>query len=119
MRFPRLHRVSILGLATLTAVALTATGCSGSGRGSSKKIAVNVKRNLSSLMVQATLQPSGVKLDDEKNFVAVPFPQMEAALKTGAVEAVQAVEPFATQLQKSIGARLITDLSQGPTANFP
>jgi NitT/TauT family transport system substrate-binding protein len=231
MRFPRLHRVSILGLATLTAVALTATGCSGSSSSKKsasglektelnvgmlpvadaaqlkiaidrglfkaqgltvktqilaggaeaipklksgnldlsfgsyvpffmaqsqgvidlrivadafqsapgthvilvakdsnihsikdlvgKKVAVNVKKNLSSLMVQATLQPSGVKLDDEKNFVAVPFPNMETALKTHAVDAVQAVEPFNTQLQKSIGARLITDLSAGPTANFP
>ncbi|MGI8332191.1 ABC transporter substrate-binding protein [Actinomadura scrupuli] len=84
-----------------------------------KKVAVNVKHNLSSLMVQATLQPSGIKLDDDKNFVPVPFPQMEAALKNHSVDAVQAVEPFNTQLQKSIGARLITDLSQGPTVNFP
>jgi NitT/TauT family transport system substrate-binding protein len=84
-----------------------------------KKIGINVKHNLSSLMVQATLQPSGVKLDDDKNFVPVAFPQMENALKTHSVDAVQAVEPFNTQLQKSIGARLITDLSQGPTVNFP
>jgi NitT/TauT family transport system substrate-binding protein len=84
-----------------------------------KKVAVTVKNNLSSLMVRATLEPTGVKLDDDKNFVAVPFPQMETALKSHAVDAVQAVEPFNTQLQKSIGARLITDLSQGPTANFP
>jgi NitT/TauT family transport system substrate-binding protein len=84
-----------------------------------KKVAVTVKNNLSSLMVRATLQPSGVNLDDDKNFVAVPFPQMEAALKNHTVDAVQAVEPFNTQLQKSIGARLITDLSSGPTANFP
>jgi NitT/TauT family transport system substrate-binding protein len=84
-----------------------------------KKIGVTVKNNLSSLMVRATLQPSGVNLDDDKNFVAVPFPQMEAALKNHTVDAVQAVEPFNTQLQKSIGARLITDVSQGATANFP
>ncbi|MCW2885119.1 MAG: NitT/TauT family transport system substrate-binding protein [Streptosporangiaceae bacterium] len=84
-----------------------------------KKVGVNVKHNLSSLMVQATLQPSGIKLDDDKNFVPIPFPQMETALKTHSVDAVQAVEPFNTQLQKSIGARLITDLSQGPTVNFP
>jgi NitT/TauT family transport system substrate-binding protein len=84
-----------------------------------KKVGVNVKRNLSSLMVQATLQPNGVMLDDDKDFVAVPFPNMEAALKNHSVDAVQAVEPFNTQLQKSIGARLITDLSSGPTQDFP
>ena len=84
-----------------------------------KKIGVNVKHNLSSLIVQATLQPQGVKLDDYKNFVAIPFPNMQAALTSHSVDAVQAVEPFSTQMQKSIGARLITDLSRGPTANFP
>jgi NitT/TauT family transport system substrate-binding protein len=84
-----------------------------------KKLGVNVKRNLSSLMVQATLQPQGIRLDDFNDFIAVPFPNMQAALKNHSVDAVQAVEPFSTQMQKSIGARLITDLSQGPTANFP
>jgi NitT/TauT family transport system substrate-binding protein len=84
-----------------------------------KTIGVNVKRNLSSLIVQATLQPQGVKLDDYKNFVPIPFPNMQAALKSHSVDAVQAVEPFSTQMQESIGARLVTDLSQGPTANFP
>ncbi len=84
-----------------------------------KKVGVNVKRNLSSLIVQATLQPQGVKLDDNKDFVAIPFPNMQAALQNRTVDAVQAVEPFSTQMQKSIGARLITDLSQGPTARFP
>jgi NitT/TauT family transport system substrate-binding protein len=84
-----------------------------------KKIAVNLKKNLATLMVQATVQPQGVKLDEAKNFVAVPLPNMEAALKNHSVDAVQAVEPFSSHLQQSIGARLLTDLSQGPTANFP
>ncbi|HZB30263.1 MAG TPA: ABC transporter substrate-binding protein [Streptosporangiaceae bacterium] len=84
-----------------------------------KKIAVNVKHNLATLLIQATLQPQGVKLDENKNFVAVPFPNMQAALKNRSVDAAQFVEPFGTQAQKSIGARLITDLSQGPTTSFP
>jgi NitT/TauT family transport system substrate-binding protein len=83
-----------------------------------KKIGVNAKRNLASLMIEATVAPQGVKLAD-KNFVAMPLPNMQAALKNHSVDAVQAVEPFSSQMQKSIGARLITDLSQGPTANFP
>jgi NitT/TauT family transport system substrate-binding protein len=83
-----------------------------------KKIGVNAKRNLASLMIEATVGPQGVKLAD-KNFVAMPLPNMEAALKSHSVDAVQAVEPFSSQMQKSIGARLVTDLSQGPTANFP
>jgi NitT/TauT family transport system substrate-binding protein len=84
-----------------------------------KKVAVNTKRNIASLLVRAALEPSGVKLDDDKNFVAMPFPAMETALKNKSVDAVQAVEPFVTQLQQSIGARVLVDLSQGPTADFP
>jgi NitT/TauT family transport system substrate-binding protein len=84
-----------------------------------KKIGVNTKRNISSLLIKATLAPSGVTLDDEKNFVEMPFPTMEAALKNKSVDAVQAVEPFVTQLQQSVGARVLVDLSQGPTADFP
>src|SRR6266545_294351 len=83
-----------------------------------KKIAVNIKRNLASLMIQATVRPQGVKLDDNKNFVEMPLPAMEAALKSHSVDVVQAVEPFSSQMQKSLGARLVTDLSAGPTANF-
>jgi NitT/TauT family transport system substrate-binding protein len=82
-----------------------------------KKIAVNAKRNLATLMIQATVEPQGAKLDD-KNFVEMPLPNMQGALKSHAVDAVQAVEPFSSQMQKS-GARLVTDLSQGPTATFP
>jgi NitT/TauT family transport system substrate-binding protein len=84
-----------------------------------KKIGINVKHNLGSLLIQATLQPQGVKLDDEKDFVPINFPQMEAALKSHSVDAVQAVEPTSSQMQKEIGARVLTDLSEGPTAKFP
>lgn len=82
-----------------------------------KKIAVNAKRNLATLMIQASLKPQGVNLA-ETNFVEMPLPNMESALKSHAVDAVQAVEPFSSQMQKS-GARLVADLSQGPTATFP
>jgi NitT/TauT family transport system substrate-binding protein len=84
-----------------------------------KKVGVNTKRNISTLLIKATLEPSGVKLDDDKNFVEIAFPSMETALKNKSVDAVQAVEPFVTQLQQAIGARVLVDLSQGPTADFP
>jgi NitT/TauT family transport system substrate-binding protein len=84
-----------------------------------KKIGVNVKHNLATLLIQATVRPQGVALDEDKNFVAIPFPNMQTALKNHSVDAVQFVEPFGTQAQKAIGARLITDLSEGPTASFP
>jgi NitT/TauT family transport system substrate-binding protein len=84
-----------------------------------KKIGVNVKHNLATLLIQATLQPQGIKLDEDKSFVEIPFPQMQNALKTKSVDAVQGVEPFNTQLQKAIGARQILETSAGETANFP
>jgi NitT/TauT family transport system substrate-binding protein len=83
-----------------------------------KKMAVNVKHNLATLLVQGTLQPQGVKLDEDKSFVAVPFPNMQAALKNGSVDAAQCVEPFCTLAEQAIGARMIADLGTGPMADF-
>ncbi|MFD0904901.1 ABC transporter substrate-binding protein [Actinomadura sediminis] len=83
-----------------------------------KKIGVNTKKNISTLMVQAAGKPKSVTFDDD-DFVEVPPPNMEQALKSKSVEAVQAIEPFGTQMQQSIGARMVADLSSGPTADFP
>jgi NitT/TauT family transport system substrate-binding protein len=83
-----------------------------------KKMAVNVKKNLATLLVQGTLQPQGVKLDEDTSFVAVPFPNMQAALQNGSVDSAQCVEPFCTVAQKA-GARMIADLGTGPMADFP
>ncbi|GAA0558571.1 MULTISPECIES: ABC transporter substrate-binding protein [Actinomadura] len=84
-----------------------------------KKIGVNTRRNISTLLVRAAGKPQGVEFDEDKNFVEVPPPAMEQALKSKSVEAVQAIEPFGTQMQKTLGARMVSDLSSGPTADFP
>ncbi|GAA2140971.1 ABC transporter substrate-binding protein [Actinomadura napierensis] len=84
-----------------------------------KKIGVNTKRNVSTLLVRAAAQAQGVAFDEDKNFVEIPPPNMEAALKNKSVDAVQAIEPFGTQMQRTMGARMIADLSSGPTAQFP
>jgi NitT/TauT family transport system substrate-binding protein len=84
-----------------------------------KKIGVNTKRNVSTLMVRSATQGAGLQLDEDRNFVEVPPPNMEAALKSGSVDAVQAIEPFGTQIQRKLGARLLADLSMGATADFP
>jgi NitT/TauT family transport system substrate-binding protein len=84
-----------------------------------KKIGVNTKRNVSTLLVRSAAQGAGLQLDEDKNFVEVPPPNMEAALKSGSVDAVQAIEPFGTQIQKKLGARLVADMSTGTTADFP
>jgi NitT/TauT family transport system substrate-binding protein len=84
-----------------------------------KKIGVNTKKNLSTILLHAGMKPYGVDLDEAKNSTELAFPEMENALKSGVVQAAQTVEPFSTQIQKSIGARPVLDLSQGPTADFP
>ncbi|GGV08104.1 sulfonate ABC transporter substrate-binding protein [Actinomadura cremea] len=83
-----------------------------------KKIGVNTKKNISTLMVEAAGRPKGVTFADDV-FVEIPPPNMEQALKSGSVEAVQAIEPFGTRMQQSIGARMVADLSSGETADFP
>lgn len=84
-----------------------------------KKIGVNTKRNVSTLLVRAAAKPQAVDFDEDKNFVEVAPPAMEQALKSKSVDAVQTIEPFGTQVQQSMGARMVADLSSGPTADFP
>jgi NitT/TauT family transport system substrate-binding protein len=84
-----------------------------------KKIAVNAKHGLATLLVQGTLEPQGVKLDEDSSFVVVPFPNMEAAINNGSVDAAQCVEPFCTVAEQNSGARMIADLGSGPVGNFP
>lgn len=84
-----------------------------------KKIAVNTKRNIATLLVRVAAKANNVELDEDKNFVEVPFPGMEAALSAGQVDAALVVEPFGTFIGQKIGATVIWDTSQGPTADFP
>ncbi|WP_141583953.1 ABC transporter substrate-binding protein [Actinomadura sp. WMMA1423] len=84
-----------------------------------KKIGVNTKRNVSTMLVRAAGQPQGVTFDEDRNFVEIAPPAMEQALKSGSVDAVQAIEPFGTQMRESMGARMVADLSTGETDGLP
>ncbi|GAA3115215.1 ABC transporter substrate-binding protein [Planomonospora alba] len=84
-----------------------------------KTIAVNTKRNVSTMLVRIAGKAHNTEFDEDKNFVEFPFPEMEGALKAGTVDAAQVVEPFGTFIGQNIGARVIWDTSQGPTADFP
>ncbi|MGH3240560.1 MAG: ABC transporter substrate-binding protein, partial [Spirillospora sp.] len=64
-------------------------------------------------------RPQGVEFDEGRSFVEVAPPAMEQALKSGSVDAVAAIEPFGTQMERSIGARMAADLAGGPNAGFP
>jgi NitT/TauT family transport system substrate-binding protein len=71
-----------------------------------KTIAVNNLNNVGPLTINAALQASGVDITRIK-FVEVAFPEMGAALAQRRVDAVWAVEPFASAIKASGGAKLL------------
>lgn len=83
-----------------------------------KKIAVNITNNVQTMMINAVLRSDGVNPSTVK-YVQVPFPDMSAALQKNQVDAVSAVEPFASDIKARLKARKITDSCTGPTKEFP
>jgi NitT/TauT family transport system substrate-binding protein len=82
-----------------------------------KTIAVNALANIGPLLVDATLARYGVPRTAVK-IVAIPFPQMAAALAGHTVDAAWMTEPFLTEAEKT-GARALADTATGQTADFP
>ena len=83
-----------------------------------KTVAINAPQNIlyllaASMMVENGINPTSVK------FVNVPFPQMAAELKSGAIDAALLPEPFASEAEESYGAVPLVDLDQGATTSFP
>jgi NitT/TauT family transport system substrate-binding protein len=84
-----------------------------------KTIAVNLNPNVQTLTINAILRADGVKNLSQVHYKVVPFPAMINALQTHQVDAISAVEPFATAAELTTGALPILDQCQGPTDNFP
>ncbi|MFI6508166.1 ABC transporter substrate-binding protein [Streptosporangium sp. NPDC050855] len=84
-----------------------------------RTLAINTKRNIGTMLARVAAKAHGVELDEDESFVEFPFPEMEGVLKAGTADAIVVVEPFGTFIGRSTGARLLWDLSQGPTADFP
>jgi NitT/TauT family transport system substrate-binding protein len=61
-----------------------------------KTIAVNTLKNICEVTIKASLEEEGVAVDTLK-FAEVPFPDMNAALEAGRVDAACVVEPFVSQ----------------------
>ncbi|TDB87368.1 transporter substrate-binding domain-containing protein [Actinomadura sp. KC216] len=83
-----------------------------------KKVAVNLLNNVQTLTLNAILKANNVNAA-EVEYVQVPFPQMAAALERGQVDAIHAVEPFTTDIQKRLGARVAVDGGAEPVTNLP
>jgi NitT/TauT family transport system substrate-binding protein len=60
-----------------------------------KRVAVNTLQNVGPLTINSALKARGVDYTKVK-YVEVPFPDMNAALKAGRVDAAWVVEPFVT-----------------------
>jgi NitT/TauT family transport system substrate-binding protein len=61
-----------------------------------KTIAVNTLKNICEVTIKASLEQDGVAVDTLE-FTEVPFPDMNAALEGGRVDAACVVEPFVSQ----------------------
>ena len=61
-----------------------------------KTIAVNTLKNICEVTIKASLEQENVAVDTHE-FTEVPFPDMNAALEAGRVDAACVVEPFVSQ----------------------
>jgi NitT/TauT family transport system substrate-binding protein len=83
-----------------------------------KTVATNTKNSITDLLAKSAMDTANVPKDDIK-WVEFGFPDMQAKLQSGDIDAAVMLEPFVTQAERSIGAIPILDTSQGPTQNFP
>jgi NitT/TauT family transport system substrate-binding protein len=83
-----------------------------------KTVAVNLPNNVQTLTIDAMLTADGVN-PTMVHYKVVPFPDMVTYLKTHQVDAISAVEPFATSAELTLGAQPVLDQCQGPTQNLP
>lgn len=86
-----------------------------------KKIAVNVRQNIGTLLVSSVLTDNGVQppTSTSSQFVPIPFPDMAGALASGQVAAAWMAEPFVTEAEESTGAVPLADSNMGHSENMP
>lgn len=82
-----------------------------------KTVAINILNNIQSLTLNAILKANNVDGSKVK-YVSVPFPQMAAALEKGQVDAIHTVEPFLSDTEKKLGARVAVDGGSEPVTGM-
>jgi NitT/TauT family transport system substrate-binding protein len=103
---------------TFEVLSLPGTGINSAKDLAHKRIAVNVKANIQTLLTNTALQTAGVN-SASVTYVQVAFPKMGAALKAHQVDAISVVEPFITENELGLGAQPVMSTCIGPTAAFP
>jgi NitT/TauT family transport system substrate-binding protein len=91
-------------------VAAAGSGITGVGQLRGKVIAVNALAGLPQALTDSVLAAAGVPVSAVR-YVAVPFPDMGAALAAGRVAAAFMVSPY---LQEAGSARVLADINAGP-----
>lgn len=73
-----------------------------------KKVAINANGSLCVLTLADHMAKAGLKMEDVE-IVVLPFPQQEAALEQGAIDATCTVNPFYASISqnKAIGAKIL------------
>ncbi|TDD82093.1 transporter substrate-binding domain-containing protein [Actinomadura darangshiensis] len=82
-----------------------------------KTVAINILNNIQSLTLNSILKANNVDATKVK-YVSVPFPQMAAALEKGQVDAIHTVEPFLSDTEKKLGARVAVDGGSEPVTGL-
>ncbi|MCW2134316.1 ABC transporter substrate-binding protein [Arthrobacter sp. VKM Ac-2550] len=82
-----------------------------------KTFAVNNLQNIGTVAINSLLEDAGMQISDVK-LVEMPYPDMQAALERGAVDAIWQVEPFQASATAA-GLVKIGDLFTGPVADMP
>lgn len=82
-----------------------------------KTVAVNNLQNIGTVAVKAVIEEAGVD-PASVNFVELPYPDMQAALDRGDVDAIWQVEPFKASSLAS-GDRELFPLFSGPVEGMP
>lgn len=79
-------------------------------------IGMTNSKGLPALLTDVALARADV---GDAKFVDVPYPTMGAALQNGSIDASFATDPFLTRFKETLGARVVLDTIDGPTADFP
>jgi NitT/TauT family transport system substrate-binding protein len=85
-----------------------------------KKIGVNGTNSIGTLLISALLQENGIP-PGKVDFVTdnQGFPAMPGQLQSGEWQAAFLAEPYVTIAGEQYGDRVLADLDQGATTNFP
>jgi NitT/TauT family transport system substrate-binding protein len=84
-----------------------------------KTVAINAPDNILYLLAASVLAEHAINPNTVHFVTTYSFPQMPAALKSGAVDAAVLPEPFASVAEQTDGAVSLVDLDQGATTSFP